>query len=102
VDQLQDPRTQQPDGNQQKQRGVQPGASVAEKEQNDSRKNTERAERWIEGASDSERNCGAEGGRAGSRAPRGADESGRDKRQQNVRDDGAEASACDRCGQGRQ
>jgi len=102
VDQLQDPRPQQPGGHQQKHRGTKPGRSTADDEQHESGKGAQRGERRVEGTSDTERQRGAEGDRSARGSPCGADESGRDQWEQDVRDDRAESSACLRCGQGPQ
>ena len=102
VDQLQDPRPQQPDRHQQEHRRTKPGRSVPDEEEHQSRECPERGESRVERTRDSESQRGAEGDRDARGSPCGTDESGHDQGQHDVSDDRAEAAACLRCGQGPQ
>ena len=102
LEHLQDPWTQQPEGHQQKYRGVYPGSAATDNQQNEGREGTKRTERWVEGARHPKRERGTEDGRVTCRTLGCTEESGRNKGQQNVRHDGAKPSPCDsrsQCGQ---
>ena len=102
VGQLHDPRAQQPDGNQQKHQGAQPGPAGPDDEQDEGGKRTERAECRVEGADHRQRQGRPEDDRATSGTACGTHESGRHQGQQNVRHDATEASTGNCCGEGRQ